>query len=310
MTIGDWVKILIFLNVGLKIDGFVKMDWIVTMWPLWMVLTCITILSTGALLLVFVSICSYYYKESPITEIYSSVWMFYTTAMGSLTISFMSHDAFRSNYHRMCITGIVYLGVFIVFTQIIKVHLLKWWRSFFVHHEQITIPNSLSNSGPLPLPPSQAEFMRFPTKIIRAIKLPPKALVRMSSTYFQPANIGAEPIRSARTMSQDIKKTMGRENIHYRSLSTVPREPESIIKKSLTDLAFPDKKCRICYEGECNSVYMPCGHGGICLNCAIIVMKGKGSCCICRTTIEQVLKIKVGPGRMMNVVGTNSNVNQ
>lgn len=301
------MKILIFASIELKLDGILKIDWIAVMWPLWIIFIINTIFSVIALLLVFMSMFSFYYKESSITEILSLIWLFFTTTTTNATIILMSYDVYHMNFKRMCIWGIFYLASFILFTQIIKDYLVKWWRSIFLHKESISIPGSLSQSGHLTPPLSQAEYLSFPTKIIRAIKLPPKALVRMSSIYFQPANIEKKKVHKTRSTSQDIKNSISIDNIHYRSLSALPMNQEGIANKINIDSAFTDRKCGICYDGQCNSVIMPCLHGGICLNCANVVMREKGACYMCRGVIEQVLKIEIEPGSIFNVVGASTN---
>lgn len=40
--------------------------------------------------------------------------------------------------------------------------------------------------------------------------------------------------------------------------------------------------CVICFENDPDSVYLPCGHGGICYECAMDVMKKTGECYLCR----------------------------
>lgn len=265
------------------------------------------IFSFASILLMVLSICSYYYRESSISDIYASAWVFYITSMGSGAVAMLSYDAFNANYNRMSIWAIAYLVSFIVITQLLKIHLLKWWRSFFNHHEQISIPNSLSNSGPLPIPQSQLQHIRFSTKLIKALKLPPRALVRMSSTYFQPASVISKEKKekNARTMSHDLKE-LTKENFHFRSVSSIPRE--TINQKSFESVSFNGRKCSICYESECNAVLMDCGHGGICMNCAGVLFRQSGQCHMCRATISQVLKIKPGDSNMLNVIGTNMNI--
>ena len=129
----------------------------------------------------------------------------------------------------------------------------------------------------------------------------------MSSTYFMPASPSRVITKNARTMSYDIKEK-SRENVHFRSLSSVPRESPMITQKSSSDFSFVEKKCSICCEKECNSVLMDCGHGGICLECANFLMKNKGQCHMCRGIITQVHKIHVEPNKILKVIGTNSNL--
>lgn len=298
---GEWTKVLTAINLGVKLDKIVSIDMETVLWPVWICLACSLVLCVGSLLLVMVSLCSFYCKEANMTEIYSSMWLFYTTGAGSGTVLLFCYDLISGNIKRMCIWPIVYLSFFLFLTIYLKLHLLKWWRSFFISHEQISIPGSMSNSNPLPLPASQMLHIRFSTKVIRAIKLPPKALVRLSSTYFQPAPV-KDVTKKTRTMSYDFKET-SKESVHFRSLSTIPREPLKAIEKNL-DFSYIEKKCSICCESECNSVLMDCGHGGICITCANVLMKTKGKCHMCRNAITQVLKIKLEPNQILNVIGT------
>jgi hypothetical protein len=67
--------------------------------------------------------------------------------------------------------------------------------------------------------------------------------------------------------------------------------------------SFIDKKCSICCDLDCDAVIQPCGHGGICMRCSVKMVRLKKKCMICRTQICKVLKIEVGKGKMVRVVG-------
>ncbi|OMJ74875.1 hypothetical protein SteCoe_26128 [Stentor coeruleus] len=51
------------------------------------------------------------------------------------------------------------------------------------------------------------------------------------------------------------------------------------------------KDCLICCSNVCDSVLVPCGHGGICNDCSIKLLESGKDCHICRSSIEKVLKI-------------------
>jgi len=55
-----------------------------------------------------------------------------------------------------------------------------------------------------------------------------------------------------------------------------------------------DLLCYICYERPPNAVIGECGHGGICLECAVETIKAKGKCMECRLEVEKVIKIDPG----------------
>lgn len=50
--------------------------------------------------------------------------------------------------------------------------------------------------------------------------------------------------------------------------------------------------CSVCYANEPDSVFMRCGHGGICYDCAIDIWKTTGECYLCRLEIEQILQVE------------------
>ena len=53
------------------------------------------------------------------------------------------------------------------------------------------------------------------------------------------------------------------------------------------------KECVVCMSGVADGVLMPCGHSGICYDCAIQMLQKEESqvCHLCRENIEQILKV-------------------
>ncbi len=49
----------------------------------------------------------------------------------------------------------------------------------------------------------------------------------------------------------------------------------------------------ICEMQPRDAVYMECGHGGICHNCALSNWKATRVCHLCREPISQVLKVEI-----------------
>lgn len=44
-----------------------------------------------------------------------------------------------------------------------------------------------------------------------------------------------------------------------------------------------DSTCIVCCESQCDAVFMPCGHGGICISCALFIFEQTESrCTMCR----------------------------
>ena len=67
-------------------------------------------------------------------------------------------------------------------------------------------------------------------------------------------------------------------------------------------------KCLMCMEKYTNAVFMECGHGGVCFECAVKVEKESGMCHICRAEITQVLKVFKIPGGVIEVISENGTV--
>ena len=71
------------------------------------------------------------------------------------------------------------------------------------------------------------------------------------------------------------------------------------IDKMVTPLKEPDQNqsiaednlCYICYENAPNAVLMGCGHGGVCYECALELVKKNKNCMECRGEIDTVYKI-------------------
>ncbi|EAR93895.2 zinc finger, C3HC4 type (RING finger) protein (macronuclear) [Tetrahymena thermophila SB210] len=66
--------------------------------------------------------------------------------------------------------------------------------------------------------------------------------------------------------------------------------------------------CLVCFVNQPNSVLMPCGHGGICADCAKDVCKKNGCCYLCRQEIQNIYQLESGnnnnnQGKYRKVIG-------
>lgn len=50
--------------------------------------------------------------------------------------------------------------------------------------------------------------------------------------------------------------------------------------------------CSVCFANEPDSVFMRCGHGGLCYECSIDIWKKSSECYLCREEIEQILQVE------------------
>lgn len=69
------------------------------------------------------------------------------------------------------------------------------------------------------------------------------------------------------------------------------RDSAKYIKKTARGKDFPMEGCTICLDAPANAVLMDCGHGAICFECGIALLKTTCECHLCRRPVIQVLKI-------------------
>ena len=65
------------------------------------------------------------------------------------------------------------------------------------------------------------------------------------------------------------------------------KDDKNIEVREKNDLDQSVSSCLICFEGQPDAVYTPCGHGGICYECAIELMKKSEECFLCREVTEK-----------------------
>lgn len=56
-----------------------------------------------------------------------------------------------------------------------------------------------------------------------------------------------------------------------------------------------ENQCSVCCASLANSLFAPCGHGGICHSCGTDVLSTTGVCCFCRSTIVCLLTVAPSP---------------
>ncbi|EAS02404.2 zinc finger, C3HC4 type (RING finger) protein (macronuclear) [Tetrahymena thermophila SB210] len=51
--------------------------------------------------------------------------------------------------------------------------------------------------------------------------------------------------------------------------------------------------CVVCFDKTPDTLYMPCGHGGLCYDCAIDILKKTGECYLCRVEITEIYQLDI-----------------
>jgi len=65
------------------------------------------------------------------------------------------------------------------------------------------------------------------------------------------------------------------------------------LKRGESAQSSSENLCTICFDSIPNGVYMDCGHGGVCYECALETWKKSENCILCRQKINKVLKIVI-----------------
>ncbi|CAG9310228.1 unnamed protein product [Blepharisma stoltei] len=331
--VGRWFRFFSLLTIGLKLDGYLNWGWIETLWPIWISLCFMGLISLGVLLLLLGAVLSYLSRETKIEEVLASLWLLFTTAgsTSSTSMFFMCLISILNDDPVMSISEIslfplFFLLVFIISTSLCRNILSIWWKAFFTSNIEVigAVPSNL-DGRPLPLPESQARMARNQSlshRIINVMQTTPRVLIRKTSTYFQPAEhpIELSKLKHVRTRSakfdninSDICFQNLENNRHKRAASTnvkdikkitLGKENSGLIPRHSSDMSFANKTCVMCCENLCNAVLMDCGHGGLCYECSLKLWKNQGICHMCRNEINQVLQIEIEPSKVLKVLST------
>lgn len=257
-------------------------------------------------MILLISLFSYYHNTINLNDLLCALGTFLLLSGGTITSSFFIYNLLHNKSKYICIGPLIYLSLTLIFTLAIKRHICILLKCFLPSH-RIDLSNISSSTYPLPLPASQIYHMNLSKSKKKSIKLPPKALMRISSSYYQPSSIelkkSSGPVVS-RAFSLDLKD-LSKTGRNKKSHSFSEKPEDEFNDAAITDDAVSEKKCVICVEGPCDSVLMDCGHGGICFTCATLMSKQKESCHFCRAPIIRALKIKVKKANVIDVVGSS-----
>ena len=283
------LKIVIFVNIGLKLDGLIAWPWPKVLWPIWSVLGALGVVGITVIMLACSIVCAYYYDSSNSSDLQLLLWLAYSVFGGVWSCTWMLISILKNSTRYPYVPALLFLIVFLVVTVAMQKILILSWKSLGNFNTEPEVRNT-------PAP------RMVQTRIVRKVKIPlappPSSLIKISNTYFKPCIFEKSVETGTDAIGLD-KSELNLENI------TLPKIDQSlshaiILAEGNYEL---DNKCTICSEKECNGVLMECGHGGICSSCAKRLMKSKGTCHICRGDITRILKIEAEGEDVFKVVG-------
>jgi len=144
--------------------------------------------------------------------------------------------------------------------------------------------------------------------IVRALINTPDQKANRPSSYLRRGSFSTNRLSVSRQELSPEKKV----HLKYVSPIVPARDPNKLLKYSYSDAdgkafqniqklrrapsissggTFGDKACVLCYVNPPSCVFIPCGHGGHCFDCASKVLKQNKKCFICRREVEKLLQI-------------------
>lgn len=84
-----------------------------------------------------------------------------------------------------------------------------------------------------------------------------------------------------------------KKNKIIKNLKGEPQEEKEGEKEDEVKYENEDEEglCFICFSNDSNCVFLDCGHGGICLDCAMDTIKRNNICALCREVVNQIIEI-------------------
>ncbi|CAD8056515.1 unnamed protein product [Paramecium primaurelia] len=305
--------ILQLMLINLKQIEWIDWEWIYIFTILWIFLALISIFQ---IIFLFDFICKatqLLQERDPINreainqQIIGSLWinLIALCISGLPTFSMICYtiklSTGQNSYNSLSITlSVIYSLVFIVYTMYYRISL-----SLFICQiqQQRGIDNNIGVNTDnqqryqLNSPSSKHKNHLIKSKEQILTQLP-QYLIRLSQTYFLPAIDNDNLPQLKQSQQQQIQQQQ-----HIKKNKTDQEQPKLSNRISLTEInSDKDTQCFNCYQNESCAVYMPCGHGGLCVKCATEWFTEKQECLICRKPVESVVKISQSEQNKVQVI--------
>jgi len=135
----------------------------------------------------------------------------------------------------------------------------------------------------------------------------PEFLYKLNGTFFKKATAkerrDRRPSIDSKLEVEEISPKKNSLQISHSSSPSIPSEGKSNRRPSfvrhqpnpqpsfVNNSETEETICQICFDKAPDSVFMECGHGGVCFNCALDVWRNSEECYLCRARIEQILQL-------------------
>ena len=108
-----------------------------------------------------------------------------------------------------------------------------------------------------------------------------------------------KPLKKSRFLQEieEIRALNIKENSELKRLGSSETELDQCLEEPAKQdppkpsFSEEDSLCYICFSNPANCIYLDCGHGGVCLDCAIDSIKKNNICTLCREKVVQIIEI-------------------
>ncbi|CAD8053589.1 unnamed protein product [Paramecium sonneborni] len=319
---------IISIFLSLKLEGYFEIQWLYALWMFWILFgVSASIVIYYIFVVLALGIQRILEQNSRLKNLVNFWILFFmisnTAILLLIPISILNFNQV-GNYGNLIDTARIILIVnqvlFSYFTVRFKIELVLSLQSY------LSLNDSVNPLNTLPTQQGEPQIQMFNKQDFAESQLSepqiqiPKIVKRISKTYFGfddlPTDKKSETQLSSKkpshhkALSSQIQKSQDDQNdkIKMSSLINIKNsEKQNTIgniqnsSKENQQLSSLPKSvslssigaCCICFDNEPNALFMQCGHGGVCYNCAIDLWKNKEECYLCRNKIDRVLQIKM-----------------
>ncbi|CAK75025.1 unnamed protein product (macronuclear) [Paramecium tetraurelia] len=321
---------IISIFLSLKLEGYFDIQWLYALWMFWILFgISASIVIYYIFVVLALGIQSVLEQNSRLKNlVIINFWILFfmisnTSMLLLIPISILNFHNL-GNYGNIIDTSRIILiinqVVFSYFTVRFKPEMVFSLQSY------LSLNDSVNPLNTLPTQQGEIQLQQFNNKDFGESRVSepqvhiPKIVKRISKTYFGfedlPTDKKSETQLSSKkpshhkALSSQIQRCSDDQNEKIK-LSSLINIKLSGRQRSIADLENNSQdikqqvnvpssislssinSCCICFENEPNALFMQCGHGGVCYNCAIDLWKNKEECYLCRSKIERVLQIKM-----------------
>ena len=138
----NFLKIIIFVNIGLKLDGFVAWPWPKILWPLWSVLGGLSVVGITVIMLSLSIVCTYYHDSSNSSDLNLLLWLSYSVFGGVWSFTWMLISILKRSTKYPYVPALVFLIIFFAVTVLMQKILILSWKSFFTLNTEPAVRNN------------------------------------------------------------------------------------------------------------------------------------------------------------------------